>query len=224
MKSKFTVNDSPVYVNDHLGAKMEGVPAIGTSRRLNPYCIARAKNPDSVCAQCYAEATINQYSSLEGHLIENTELLTTQVLPFSELPIFGNVGFVRFEAFGDLINETQAINYINIALANPNVNFALWSKNNGIWRRACELAGGKPENMIAVYSANKVNGPEPLPPYFDREFIVWDSEETCNAEGFEINCGARCCAGCKTCYILTELNFVTVVNELLKKRGSKKRK
>lgn len=212
-KSIYCTNESPVYISDYMGGKMEGIPAISTSCKLNPYCAARAKDPNSICYYCYAQKTLNCRKSTAENVAENNAVLA-EVLPLEVLPRFKKtVSIVRFEAFGDLFNEAQAINYFNIAAVNPHVHFALWTKNKGIYRRAVEAYSGKPENLMAVYSASKVNEPEPLPPYFDKVFTVWTDENTCNADGFEINCGARACGECGECYLD---DLIAAVNELLK--------
>ena len=222
-KSIYTTDYSPVYISDYMSGKMEGIPAISTSCLLNPFCRARAKDPNSICAHCYSEGTINRYSELSRHLEENTELLK-KIIPAGWLPRFKKtVGIVRFEAFGDLLNVEHAINYFRIAAANPHVQFALWTKNKGIIRRAVESVHnpvGKPANIELVYSANKVNGPEPLPLYFDKVFVVWESEKKCLEDGYHgINCGARACGDCGICYLDKE---IALINELKKNRGGKK--
>jgi hypothetical protein len=202
-KSKYCTNYSPVYISDNMSGKMEGIPCISTSCTLNPFCQARAKNPCSICAYCYAEATINRYKALGRNLEYNTELLTKRILDPTELPIFKPAMAgepARFEAFGDLINVIQAINYINIARNNPDVNFALWSKNEAIWQRACDMLG-KPDNLKAIYSSPNVDEYRPAPRWFDASFTVWSSREKCEAAGFEINCaGRKCKAECRVCY------------------------
>ena len=212
-KSIFTSNYSPVYISDYMSGKMEGIPAISTSVFLNPYCAARAKDPNSICSHCYARATVERYKDLNRHIEENTSVLA-ELVPVELLPRFKKtVGIVRFEAFGDLFSETQAINYFRIAEANPHVKFALWTKNKGIARRAVEMYY-KPDNLQLVYSANKINEPEPLPLYFDKVFTVWSDAETCAADGYgEINCGSRQCADCAVCYLE---KYTALINELLK--------
>ena len=205
-KSKFTLNESPVYVSDNLTAKMDGIPAISTSVILNPYCQQRAKNPDTICAHCFAIATVNRYSALSKHLEENTAVLTGRILEPSELPVFGyNVGMVRFEAFGDLSNAIQAINYFNIANASKHVHFALWTKNPRFIADAIKQGYEKPENLQIVYSSpmlnEKVNADKLMKiyPFIDKVFTVYD-KATIAKENIDINCGGRSCKGCGTCY------------------------
>ena len=199
-KSKYTVNESPVYVSDYMSGKMAGIPAISTSVLSNPICNARRQAGVSVCAHCFAVATLNRYSKAAEHAERNTDILTTRILDKSILPIFRNVRFVRLEAFGDVSNITQAVNYAHIAQVNPGVVFGWWSKNISIIARAFDQIGGKPENIILIESSEKVNvEKEPSSGYVDKVFTVYDKGHI-KKNGVEINCGARSCLSCRRCY------------------------
>ena len=210
MKSKYTINDSPVYVSDYLTAKMSGVPAISTSCLKNPICYARRKVKGSICEKCFAASTLSRYSECERHAAENFDLLTGRLLNADELPIFGNVRFVRIEAFGDVANVTQARNYVRIIRANPDVVFGWFTKNAYIVQGALKLEGGKPENLVLIQSSMMMNTPAPIVSGFDRVFTVYDKA---HAGAVNINCGARSCVGCGRCY---KHGGESVVSELLK--------
>lgn len=213
-QSKYTTNFSPVYTSENMSGKMSGIPSISTAVCCNPICAARAKDPESICAHCFAMNTVARYSALREHLIDNYNLLTSRLLGKDELPIFGNVRAVRFESFGDLANVTQAVNYLNIARANPNVVFTIWTKNpeflhHAIWR------DGKPANLICILSSEKTNVIRDASAYnwVDHVFTVYDPEYI-KANNIEINCGARSCATCMKCY--TVGNDVFQIAEMLK--------
>ena len=123
-KSKFAVNASPVHVSDSMSGKMAGIPSISTSCLLNPICQKRMQDKTSICAHCFASATLTRYTNAGKATESNYHLLTESILPADLLPVFANVAIVRIESFGDVANETQAINYINICNANPAVVFA----------------------------------------------------------------------------------------------------
>ena len=143
---------------------------------------------------------MNQYKAAGTHAKENFELLTSRILEKSELPIFGNVRFVRIESFGDVANETQAVNYANIALNNPGVIFGWWTKNVKIVAAAFDSIGGKPSNVILIESSEKVNVEKaPSSEYVDKVFTVYDKKYI-RENGVEINCGARSCVACQRCY------------------------
>ena len=212
-KSIFTTNESPVYISDHMSGKMQGIAAISTSVLLNALCKIRAEVEGSICEKCFAMNTVRRYHALEGHLEENTKVLTERVLDVWELPKFKySCGMVRFEAFGDLNNVTQAINYLNIAYANPRQAFALWTKNPHILKLAIDEVG-KPENIMLIYSSPLINCERDIfkmYPFFDKVFTVF-SKDFIKEHGIEINCGARSCGSCGLCYFDRSIQFVREV-------------
>ena len=199
-KSKFTVNYSPVIVSDYMTGKMSGIPSISTSCLVNPICRARMADGDSICAHCFAAATLERYSAAGVNAESNFHLLNDLILPEELLPVFKDtVEIVRIESFGDVGSVNHAINYLNICKKNPHVRFAWWSKNMGIVERAVELVG-KPENVVLVESSEKLNrAKERVREIVDKTFTVYD-KKTIETEGIEINCGARCCLTCQRCY------------------------
>lgn len=198
--------------------KMAGIGSISTSVLENPFCQQRRKCKDSICAQCYANNQVKIYPNLNRCLERNTELLTKAVLPYDELPTI-NDSIFRFEAFGDLGNEVQFINYLNICTKNPQTNFALWTKNFGIVERVFKYMD-KPENLILVASSYNINKKEDLSHFewIDKVFTVY-TEEFADKNGIEINCGARKCAECLQCYTS---NSITEINEIVRVSGSHK--
>jgi hypothetical protein len=51
--------------------------------------------------------------AVEKCYAENTELLTSSVIPIKQLP-FINATMCRLETFGDIVNATHLQNYINL--------------------------------------------------------------------------------------------------------------
>ena len=206
---------SPVYVSTHMTGKMEGIPAISTAVTLNPVCAARAKVPGSICAHCYAGATLARYSALRGHLEDNFRVLNSRDLLPEELPrICSDV--CRLEAFGDLASVVQARNYLRIAYANPWCTFTLFTKNPEFVARALDDLG-RPDNIIFIYSSPDLNRPTgdilDAFPFFDHVFTVYDAA-TIARDNIAINCGARSCRTCMRCY--TRGNSEFYINEKLK--------
>lgn len=196
-KSKFTLNLSPLHVSDDMSGKMTGIPSVSTSCLVNPICIKRMEDGDSVCASCFAETTLRRYKDCGACMESNFYLLTESILDPELLPRFGNVRIVRIESFGDVANVNQAINYANMCRVNPQITFAWWTKNVPIVRKAFELTG-KPENVILVESAPLLNTEiEPSDPCVDKTFTVYDDHK--DDDPF-INCGGRCCLTCQRCY------------------------
>ena len=198
-RSVYTINYSPIAVSDSMSGKMNGIPSISTSCLLNSNCQRYRKIEGSICKKCYAHATVSRYSSLAKNLESNFYLLTEQILPTELLPIFSEylTTIVRFESFGDLENETQAINYANIAKLSPKVIFALWTKNPHIAKKAFDKVG-KPENLILIQSSPIINKEVvKANEHIDKVFTVYDKE---GQRTQPINCGSRACATCRRCY------------------------
>ncbi len=205
----------------HTG-KMRDNWSISTSAVMNPFCRnrARIKNGKCICTKCYANRMVRMYRNLENMLARNTNLLTTQVLDF--VPDFSKkkIPYARLEAFGDVINCIQEVNYLNTAEGNPEIGFAQWTKNPAIIAQTFKKYGRqKPKNLRIGYSSPIIDHPVSLEeiqkvfPFIDFVFTVWSSEEVAKKAGCEINCGKRHCMTCKLCY---EGGKVNEINELLK--------
>lgn len=200
-----------ITIHDKNG-KMEGFRSVSTSVWLNRYCRLRAEDPKSVCHKCYAKAQLNRKASLDRHCEDNTEILTSHVLPDDAFPIL-NDRYFRLESFGDLNNDIQFINYIKFARRNPETTFALWTKNFGIVDRVLKYMD-KPENLIIVASSLELNKPIDVSrwDWVDKVFTVYD-EDYVQEHKVHINCGKKKCIECKLCYTH---NPIREINEILK--------
>ena len=220
-QSRFIIGRTAILISDYMSAKMEGFPSISTACTCNKFCLARLKQKIGICAKCFAYAKLKFKKNLAENLKKNYEVLTKEVLPDEALPTFcKDVDQCRIESFGDIENVEQAINYINIAIKNPNVMFGWWSKNEAIRSQAIAMKG-KPENMICVYSSPMVNKEVTFEElyakgwtYIDKIFTVF-TKEYAKEHYIDINCGARACKfgrGCGRCY----MHGKEYVRELLK--------
>lgn len=219
--SSFVTTNSPKkdlaglhYTTNHTG-KMSGLHSLSTAVTANPYCIKRRENGDSICAHCFAATMMKRYQGLNNCLVENAAILTAGIIPAENLPLIP-VRYFRFEAFGDLINDFQVINYFNIAKKNPDTLCALWTKNPHIVARVIAKGYSKPANMQIVLSSPLINRPIKSTKYsfIDKIFTVYDKT---GAKAVNINCGARSCLACGRCYRPNpEGVTVQYVNELLK--------
>ena len=185
-----------------MSGKLEGYYSVSTSVLMNPICQARAKDPESICSKCYAAATASRYSGLADALETNYKILNgflISELAWSTLAWPTTNGDARIESFGDVASVTCARNYLRIIKTHPHLNFAVWTKNPGIWKAAIKAEGGKPKNMKYILSSNKVNEPQEFDAesmaLADHRFTVHD-----NNSNVTINCGGRKCATCRRCY------------------------
>lgn len=201
MKNSITAFEKAtgIKLNKYMTGKMEGINCLSTSCLCNPYCAARRNNSDMVCSACFAAGTVARYSSLNQNMMRNTEILTSTLLGIDDFPVL-NTAIFRLESFGDLVNSTQARNYIRFAKRNPHTQFALWTKNPGILAQAIAVEG-KPGNLICILSSAYLDKRCDASrwSFIDKTFTVY-RPETVERENISINCGARSCLTCQRCY------------------------
>lgn len=222
--TKDTLQKVHGFCTDHNG-KMTNICSCSTSVKLNPRCMARAKNPDSICHYCFAAQMLKDYDPLEKKVARNTKRYTTRVLDLSELPLINPevFPFFRFESFGDISNTIQVINYIQLARMNSRINFAWWSKNPDIIAAALEEYNETiPENVNIIYSSPKKNIQADAAtlkakyPFITAIFTVYTAAYAIY-HNIDINCGARDCYNCATgCYRIHDRNNIVIINEIEK--------
>ncbi len=207
---------------NHTG-KMEGMVSISTSVFMNENCKKNHLIKGSICEHCFSHTLSKMYKELDQKNRRNTEILTKSVLPDEELPVFDPVKFplVRLESFGDLNNETQLINYINIVKKNPDCRFSLYTKMYKIVLSYFSLHEC-PKNMNLVISSLFLNKPINPEPFYKtgsfeegqlKVFTVYDYDYLHDHPEATINCGSRNCRLCQRCY---SKNPTIYVNEILK--------
>ena len=199
------------FTTKHTG-KMAGLASISTAVTTNERCAKNAQIDGSICQKCFASKQMKIFPSMEKPMAENQRILTSEILPKEKIPIINNIYF-RFEAFGDLNNATQVINYFRICYKNPKVKFALWTKNPDFIASAIKAGYEKPHNLNIVLSSLFINKERKNTfDFVDKIFTVYDDDYIKENE-IEINCGARNCFSCGLCY---EKNGISVINEKLK--------
>lgn len=193
--------------------KLDGLRAISTNTRTNPYCVKQnaSGDPNNICTKCYSHTMLSSYrKNMQPALQRNSDALATQVLTQAELPRIVDPVF-RFDAHGELINETHLINLVLICEYNPGTSFALWTKRNDIVSKYFR-ARSKPANMILIYSNPKISNIMRKPPrHFDRTFNNVLEHEYVDQQ----NCTGQQCKNCLLCY--TPGNGVTTIVEKVKR-------
>lgn len=196
---------------DHAG-KMSGMVSLSTSVKANPYCKAHCQVNGSICQKCYANTMFEYYKTMNDKYLNNTIALTENIIPVKDWPII-NAAYIRLEAFGDLNNETQVINYFNLCKANKHAKIALWTKNPHLIDNVIKSGYKKPSNLVIIVSSLFINKVACYKNYsfIDKIFTVYDKE---TAKTVNINCSARNCLTCNRCYHKTR--DIEYINELLK--------
>ena len=202
------------FTQKHNG-KMEGMMSLSTSPLENTFCKCRRHCPNSICSHCYSYNMNAMFKTLAAMLKKNLDVLSTVKIPVSEMPVL-NALYFRFEAFGDLQNETQLENYFNLCERNPETHFAIWSKNLPIVKRVIDGGHKKPANLQILASSMYVDKRDDVTAYdfVDKVFTVY-SKEYAKKNNVKINCGGKSCLGTcgNKCY---KKNGTKFINELLK--------
>ena len=203
MKKKSLIN-----VTKH-GGKMAGIPSISTSCILNSRCQKRVSCNASICHNCFAHSYMKFRKELREALERNFNILTERILTKEEIAALNiNVCFFRFESFGDLNNNIQLINYINICKNYKNTCFALWTKNIDILLSVfSQKKYRKPRNLSLIISSPLLNVAFPKSfvekvnaiVHIDVVFTVYTKDFATN-NNIVINCGAKHCLSCLQCY------------------------
>lgn len=201
--------------------KMRGIQSLSTSVLENKQCMKNAKIDGSICQKCFAIRQLNCFKkNFPDALKHNTQVLTSKIIPFEFLPQV-NCMYFRFEAFGDLNNDIQFINYVNICNKNKHTTFALWTKNPQIIDDVFNNQGyKKPKNLIIIISSLFINRQynfEVLPYsnrfwFVDKIFTVYDKKYILE-NNININCGSKSCINCLKCYTKNNEKYI---NEILK--------
>lgn len=207
-------------LTDNFTGKMEGMTGISTLVKLNPFCKLNQCNKDSVCYHCYAE---NVRKTTAYKMALNTYVLCTYKFSFDQIPYL-NCLFFRFESFADILNDTQVINYMNIAKKNAHVHKAIWTKQPKKLHKVIidHFHGEKPQNLSIVVSSIKLNcidttikGKYMLPGNIDmvnHVFTVFTAKYAIDND-IEIHCINNKCIVCKRCYLSDQFYINEIVKE-----------
>jgi len=187
-----------IHVSKGCG-KLDDINSISTNTQTNPFCIKQFNNKksNSICTKCYSYKSLNGYrKNMIPALQRNSDLFATRILDAEEIPKINAVNF-RFSSHGELINQNHLINLVNIARANPQTNFALWSKQKKIVNAYFRAGRTIPDNLILVYSNSKIDKILETPP---RHFHKTFNNVTPQAFSDRENCTGQQCKTCLRCY------------------------
>lgn len=205
-----------IHICTNHEGKMSTLWSLSTSP-INPYCEKRSKIKGSICEKCFSLNMMKYRHPLEACLSKNAEILNNRILSRDEIPEITNNMF-RFESFGEVTTEIQFVNYINITKANPEVHFALWTKNPWIIDSAIKNYHlRKPRNLVIIGSSYFIN--KPMAKFYKRYdfidyiFTVYDKAYI-RENDVDINCGGQSCRSCKKCYYKKHKGYE--IREILK--------
>ena len=218
MKENYAIlqNCKLLSVSQGLTGKMTGMPAITSSMLCNEHCQKLSNIIGTVCEKCYTMKYLKSRPAVEKCYAENTELLTSSVIPIKQLP-FINATMCRLETFGDIVNATHLQNYINLIKKNNHCMFSLFTKNYTVVFDYFKTHK-QPKNLSLVISSLLLDEPfglEFLPEYLTnvKIFTVY-SKQFAKGNNVTINCGKNRCVDCRRCY--TKNKNPIFISEILK--------
>lgn len=218
MKENYAIlqNFKLLSVSQGLTGKMTGMPAITTSMLCNAHCQKLSNIIGTVCEKCYTMKYLKSRPAVEKCYAENTDLLTTSIIPIKQLP-FINAAMCRLETFGDIVNTTHLQNYVNLIKKNNHCMFSLFTKNYTVVFDYFKTHK-QPKNLSIVISSLIINEPfelEFIPNYLTsvKIFTVY-SKSFAKGNNVAINCGKNRCVDCRRCY--TKNKNPIYISEILK--------
>lgn len=187
------------FTTEHSG-KMRGTMSLSTLCDVNPLCIERMKNGNSICAHCFSHRQWKMYGEKSARkFAANYEILNENGDKFPVIDL-GDVKYFRGESFGDSASWKHPAYFIRLALANKGTQIALWTKNPWFVREAVEKLGlkRKPSNLQVILSSVEVNKPdvklsEKYADVVDKRFTVYTKEYLAEHPEVKVNCGAKNC-------------------------------
>ena len=204
-EEQLTIEEFESFTGIHFtvkhNGKMSGMASISTACIVNKHCLEHRKVEESICQGCFAERNFRMYgNSFEECFVRNYRILTSVEIPQELMPIL-NYSIFRIESFGDVDNEVQAKNYLNLINANPHTQFGWWTKNYQLVKSVFDKYG-KPKNLSLIASSLIMNKPLSLASvgkYADAIFTVY-TKEFIKENNIDINCGGKHCLTCQLCY------------------------
>ena len=180
-----------------MSGKLKGLLSISTNTLTNPYCIKQSAcgDSDNICTKCYSVNMLSTFRKNTAPALQrNSDLLASRVLSDREIP-FINERIFRYDAHGELINDTHLANLVKIAQLNEGCTFALWTKRNDLVSKYFK-DNAKPANLVLIYSNPKIDRVMAKPPkHFDRTF-----NNVSKGSEVEQNCTGQKCLDCQLCY------------------------
>ena len=182
-------------------------------------------NPFVICNYCYDDAQEKRWKAVKDRHGLNLLIMKSVRFTVDELATLPIGSLCRINSSGDIDNDIQAENMLNIAFSHPSTRFGLFTKNVSPVIRATDKLG-KPANMKYIQSSILIGTPAKRAKYFDIVFTVYATEEELQKA---LDNGACACNGkkCKDCGFkcYTENGWATGSNvaEYLRISGKKQR-
>lgn len=203
---------STIWITEHSG-KMANIRSISTNPLTNPFCMNmhNCGNSKIICTKCYATNLVEFRGSLCEHMENNSMELSYGVMYMDKLPRYTDE-LMRFNSFGEVIDNNHLINIFNICYANPNTFHVIYTKKPAMFEEFHHL---KPDNLRVIESNFFVDEVKDKPTSFAADIVfnvVTPGFLKANPQ-YRVNC-MQSCDECRKCY--TKKTTIKSIVELIK--------
>ena len=101
-----------------MSGKLKGIPSINTNTLTNKFCqkMFNSTKENLICKSCYSYEMLQTFrKNCIPKFEQNSKVLSEAIIPNLYLPKI-NASFFRFSAHGELVNEVDFINLVNLAI------------------------------------------------------------------------------------------------------------
>lgn len=164
-----------------------------------------SKNPNSICAMCYAKKGMYRFSNVKNALNRRLESLQNP-LWVSAMPfLLKDMKYFRWHDSGDIQDMSHLLKILEVVRNTPNTMHWMPTREYGIIAEYVKTNGSFPENLIVRLSASKFNGVAPTA--LAKSLGVHVS----GASATEFNCPAstqgNACGDCRKCWDKSEFQI-----------------
>jgi len=157
-----------------------------------------SKNPNSICAKCYAKKGMYRFGNVKRALQRRLESLRNPLWVDAMSYLIKDMKYFRWHDSGDVQDMRHFRMIVEVAKNTPSTMHWLPTREYGLVAEYVHTYGAFPENLIVRLSASKFNGIAPIG--LAESLGVYAS----GASATEYNCRAphqdNACKDCRMCW------------------------
>lgn len=157
-----------------------------------------SKNPNSICAKCYAKKGFYRFSNVKRSLSRRMKSLNHPLWVNAMITLVKPLQYFRWHDSGDIQDMTHFLNIVKVVKNTPNTMHWLPTREYGLVAEYVEKYGAFPDNLIVRLSASKFNGVAPV------ELAKRLHVQVSGASVTNFNCPAslqeNACKDCRKCW------------------------
>lgn len=157
-----------------------------------------SKNPNTICAHCYAKKGMYRFSNVKRALQRRLESLTHPLWVDAMVYLIKGMPYFRWHDSGDVQDMKHFRMIVKVAEGTPETMHWLPTREYGLVAEYVRTYGEFPENLIVRLSATKFNGIAPVA--LSKSLGVYAS----GASATDFNCPASLqeneCKDCRKCW------------------------